>query len=293
MFEFIKMLYNGDVEFKKVIDHFSNGDYDGTSNTHVTLNKYLNALKIFGVKIKKIHGKYKMLSPLYKIKLDLSDVKSVNIMKEACRQLPEGKNRANCEEFLRAIEIRYDEAAQSLTQIADNTQNLNLAFYHSEMVEQVKQCEKFCQDKLKLEVIYFDEKGHEFNLLCSPLEQVYKKRKICLKVLGNNGSRVYEIPIDNIKSIKQLPSAATTTSIPVTIVFRIKDRLAKNYKMREWERLEKIEADGSRIIVNKDEDLNQLIKRLMRYGKDCEIISPKFFKEEMIELINKTLSNYQ
>jgi predicted DNA-binding transcriptional regulator YafY len=157
----------------------------------------------------------------------------------------------------------------------------------------MKMCEQYCQDKLKLDMIYFDEKGREVNLICSPLEQIYLKRKIYFKVLSSNGDRIYEIPIDNIKSIRQLPNAATTVAVPMTIVFRIKGRLAKNYKMREWERLEKIEADGSRIIVNKDEDLNQLIKRLMRYGKDCEIISPKFFKEEMIELINKTLSNYQ
>ena len=45
LFEFIKMLYEGDVEFHKVLEHFSDGNYDGTSNTHVTLNKYLNALK--------------------------------------------------------------------------------------------------------------------------------------------------------------------------------------------------------------------------------------------------------
>ena len=57
IFEFIKMLYNGEVEFKTVLDHFSDGQYDGTSNTHVTLNKYLNTLKIFGIKVKKITGK--------------------------------------------------------------------------------------------------------------------------------------------------------------------------------------------------------------------------------------------
>ena len=77
LFEFIKMLYEGDVEFKKVIDHFSNGQYDGTSNTHVTLNKYLNAMKIFGIKVKKINGKYQMQSSLYKIKFNLEDLKSI------------------------------------------------------------------------------------------------------------------------------------------------------------------------------------------------------------------------
>lgn len=293
MFEFIKNLYQGEVDFKWVIEHFSDGKYDGTSNTHVTLNKYLNALKIFGVKVKKEGGKYRMLSPLYKIDWALSDLKSINNLKKACNALPEGKNKTYCEEFIKELEIRYDESAQSLIQVEDTTQSLNLAFYHSEMIEQVKLCEKYCQDKFKLELIYTDDKGEEINLLASPIETIYKKRKVCLKVVGNNGSRVYEIPIDNIKSVKQLPNSVNGNSVPTTIVYKIKNRLAKNYRLRDWERLEAINSDGSHIIVNKDEDFNVLLNRLMRYGTECEVISPKFIKDEMIDLINKTLSNYQ
>ena len=292
LFEFIKMIYEGDVEFKKVIDHVSNGKYDGTSNTHVTLNKYLNAMKIFGIKVKKINKKYHLLSSLYKLKFNPDDIKSINILKEAGAVLPDGKNKTNFESFIRSLEMRFDESAKSLEQIADNTQNLNLSFYHSEMSEQIKQCEKYCQDKQKLEIIYTTEKGEAINLLCSPIELLYQKRKIYLKALGNNGSRVYEIPIETIQSVKQLPISNSGQSIPTTIVYRVKNRLARNYKLRDWERLDKIEADGSHIIVNKNEDLHMLIKRLMRYGTECEICSPKFFKEEMIERINSTLENY-
>lgn len=293
MFEFLRRLYNGEVEFKWVIEHFSDGQYDGTSNTHVTLNKYLNALKIFGVKVKKENGKYHMLSPLYKINFDLNDIKSINNLKKACEILPNGKNKSNCEKFIRELEIRYDKSAQSITQVENTTQSLHLAFYHSEMAEQIKLCEKYCQDKLKLELIYTDDRGEEINLLASPIETIYKKRKVCLKVIGSNGSRVYEIPIDNIKSVKQLPSSVNSNSVPTTIVYKIKNRLAKNYRLRDWEKLQDINADGSHVIVNKDEDFNVLLNRLMRYGTECEIISPKFIKDEMIDLINKTLSNYQ
>ncbi len=293
LFQFIKRLYDEDVDFKWVINHFSGGAYDGTSNTHVTLNKYLNAMKIYGIKIKKAKGQYRMLNPLYKIKLNRNDVKSVNILKNACNLLSTGKNKENCEKFIRAVEIRYDEAAQSLSKISDNTNSLDLSFYNSEMVEQVRKCEEYCQQKQKLEIIFKDDRGKDVNLLCSPIELVYHKRKICLKVSGNNGSRMYEIPVESVTSIKHLPSAANSMSIPTTVVYRIKNRLAQNYKIRDWERMDTIEADGSRIIVNKKEDLNLLLKRLMRYGSECEVVSPKFFKEEMIAQINKTLSNYE
>ena len=293
IFEFIKMLYNDNADFKKVINLFSNGNYDGTSNTHVTLNKYLNTLKLSGIKIKKINHKYKMYSALTKINLNSQDLKSVAIIKEASALLPEGNNKKNIEKFINDLELRYDDLTKSLVAVSHNTNNLNLDFYNSEILEQVKTCEKYCQDQLKLEIIFNNEDSSCVNLLCTPLEVVYLKRKICLKCIGSNGNRIYQIPIENIISIKQLPAVSNPMAMPTTIVFRIKNRLAKNYKLRDWERLENTESDGSKIIINKNEDLNILLKRLMRYNTECEIISPKFFKEEMINRINKTLSNYQ
>ncbi len=293
LFEFIKMLYDGDVEFKKVINHFSDGEYNGKSNTHVTLNKYLNAMKIFGIKVKKINHKYRMLSSLYKLKFSIDDLKSIKLLKESEDILPEGKGKINFQNFIRALEIRFDESAQSICQVENSTQNLDLEFSNAEITNQLKYCAKLCQDKQKLEIIFTNTKGEEINLLCSPLEQIYEKRKLCLKVLGSKGTRIYNIPTDSIKSIKQLPVSSSTQAIPTTVVYRIKNRLAKNYKIREWERVDKIEYDGSQVIVNKNEDLNLLLERLMRYGTQCSIISPKFLKEEMIEKINKTLENYQ
>ena len=293
MFEFLKNLYQGEVDFDWTINHFSDGQYDGTSNTHVTLNKYLNALKIFGVKVKKINGKYHLQSPYYKIKFDLNDIKSIHALKKAIMALPNGKNKTNCEKFIAELEKRFDETSQNLAQIEANNQSEDMEFYHAEMLKQIRMCEQYCQDNQKLEITFTDDKDNEINLLASPLETVYLKRRICLKVLGTNGSRVYEIPIDNIKSIKQLPTSANKNSMPTTIVYRIKNRLAKNYRLRDWEKLQTIEPDGSHVIVNKDEDFDVFLHRVMRYGKECSIISPKFIKDEMIDLINKTLSNYQ
>lgn len=293
LFEFIKMLYQGDVEFKDVINHFSDGKYNGKSNTHVTLNKYLNTMRIFGIKVKKSNHKYKMLSSLYKLKFNIEDLRSIKLLKKAGELLPEGVTKNDFENFIHSLEIRYDESAQNILLVEKNLANMDLRFANSEITEQFKYCAKLCNDKLKLEIIFENDKGEELNLLCSPIEQVYQKRKLCLKVLGNNGSRVYDIPVDSIKSIKQLPLSSSSQSIPTTVVYRIKNRLTKNYKLRDWERLDKIEQDGSHIIVNKNEDLNLLTNRLMRYGTECTIISPKFLKEEMVQRINKTLENYK
>ena len=292
LFEFIKMLYDDNADFKKVIELFSDGEYDGTSNTHVTLNKYLNTLKIFGIKVKKENGKYKLLSSLYKIPFNYNDIKSIALLKKGEELLLNDKNKNCLEDIINSLEIRFDENAQNISQISINKHINNIKFYQSKMVDQIKLCEKYCQDNQKLEIVFINDKHNEINLLCSPIELIYQKCKINLKVMGNNGSRIYEIPLESIKSIKQLPTTSNSLSIPTTVVFKIKNRLALNYKLRDWERLERIETNGNKIIINKNEDFEILLKRLMKYGTECEIISPKFIKEEMIDLINKTLENY-
>lgn len=294
IFEFISMLYDGDVEFTKVIEHFSDGKYDGTSNTHVTLNKYLNTLKIFGIKVKKIKSKYKMFSSPYKLPLEMDDIKSIKLLKNAAEYLPDGKCKNDFQSFIHALELRFDENAFNVLQMLDMNPELSPDFANKKFDEQIKKCEKYCLDKQKLEISYINPNGEVVNVLCIPLEQVYEKRRVWLKAMGNNGHRVYEIPIDSIISVHQLP-VISQKQYPhsATIVYRIKGRLAKNYKIRTTERIDRLEADGSKIVVNKDEDLDILLRRLMRYGTQCEIVSPKFFREEMVELINKTLSNYK
>ena len=219
------MLYEDSAEFSDVINLLSDGNYDGTSNTHVMLNKYLNALKIFGLKVKKIKKKYKMYSSLVKLNLDPNDLRSISILKKAGEILPEGTSKKNLNLFLENMELMMSDSARYFQENTENILNYDFQFYNSNMLEQIKLCEKYCQDKRKLEIVYTNENGENINLLCSPVETAYVKCKTYLRAIGNNGSRVYEIPIENIKSIIQLPSASNPMSLPTTVVYRIKNRL--------------------------------------------------------------------
>ena len=79
----------------------------------------------------------------------------------------------------------------------------------------------------------------------------------------------------------------------MTVVYKLKSRLAKTYKLKEGETSKGLDENGHLVIVNKNEDHRELLKRLMRYGFDCEVISPKSFKAKMKDLINHTLANYK
>ena len=88
------------------------------------------------------------------------------------------------------------------------------------------------------------------------------------------------------------PVQAHSILLTTTVVFRLKNKLAKNYKLREWETSSGFDENGHLIVVNKNEDFNILLKRLMRYGTECYITSPKELVDKMKQLLDETLSNY-
>ena len=83
-----------------------------------------------------------------------------------------------------------------------------------------------------------------------------------------------------------MPETATT------VTFKISGRLAKTYKLKENETLLEIDKDKNLIIVNRDEPINKLIPRIMRYSDCCQVIGPKSLKEEIKHIINNTLAQY-
>lgn len=87
---------------------------------------------------------------------------------------------------------------------------------------------------------------------------------------------------------------SATREAPMTVVYKIRNNLAKAYRLREWESTDgKIDDEGWLTIVNNNENFDVLIKRLMRYDVCCQVVSPKNFRERMLSTIDETLANYE
>ena len=79
--------------------------------------------------------------------------------------------------------------------------------------------------------------------------------------------------------------------MPTTVTYKIKGRLKETYVLRDYETLASTSENES-VIVNKGEDETELLRRLFGYCDLCEIISPKSYKEKMIEELDCMLKNY-
>lgn len=119
-------------------------------------------------------------------------------------------------------------------------------------------------------------------------------QNIYLSVFNHLSRQIFDIPIDKITAIKQMPVVSATREAPMTVVYKIRNNLAKAYRLREWESTDgKIDDEGWLTIVNNNENFDVLIKRLMRYDVCCQVVSPKNFRERMLSTIDETLANYE
>ena len=168
---------------------------------------------------------------------------------------------------------------------------MDLSFYYTKFREQILECERLCRDKNKLEIIYVYN-NEELSIICSPKEIKYLNRKVCFSVYNQLSRQIFDIPIDNIKSIKQLPTISVIPDETASVVFKLKDRLAKSYKLKAGEHTNGYDSEGNLVVVNNNEDLDVLLTRLMKYGEYCSVVSPKSFRDRMLDLINRSLDNY-
>lgn len=291
IFSLIKLLLNDDAEYSKVMSIFAEEASANLSTFPVILNKYLNTLKIFGIKVKKVKNKYYLLNMPFNIDLTENDVKAVQLLKSACEMIPNAKSKEILLTFIKAVEMRYNETAKSVVTSFNIDMHPDLTFYFSKFHDQILECEKLCSEKKKLEILYLTE-DKESTIICSPKEVKYQNRKVCFSVFNQLSRQVFDIPIDNIKSIKQLPTLSSTQNVSMSVVYKLKGRLAEAYKLKEWEYSNGYDSNGNLIVVNSNEDPDVLLSRLMKYGENCILVTPKFMKDRMRELIDKVLNNY-
>ena len=294
MFQLIKMMTEDCADYDKVIELFSTGK-EGKNNPTVILNKYLNTLKIFGLKIKKHNKKFYLLNPPLSLEMSAGDIEAVNLLSDFMEVFPNGKNKKNFLQLLKKIEAMIPDnmKSQLLRNSSDKDSIMHFKFYFSEYEKLIEECENYCTEKFKLKIHYVNTKNEEETIIAIPQEVKYHKSKICFSVFNTATNEIHDIPLNEIKRIEQFPTKSGNTCLSMTVVYKLKSRLAKTYKLKEGETSKGLDENGHLVIVNKNEDHRELLKRLMRYGFDCEVISPKSFKAKMKDLINNTLANYK
>lgn len=293
IFKFIKLLYEDKADYSSVIEIFTDEiNEQSTNNIQVNINKYINTLKIFGIKIKKENNKFKLLSSLYTMPFTLDDIKSINILINTMNSFPDKEIINEVQEFMDIIKLRMSNEDLNTLNTMSQTLDYDFSFFYSDMREQIEQCEQICKEHHYMNIIY-TKNQEEIKCKCIAKEVLYDSKTVYLKIYDPTARQNHEIPLSNILSIISLPQVAPEIDMSTTIVYKIKNRLAKTYQLKEGEKFNGYDDDGNRIIINNGESFDNLINRLMRYGTSCEVCTPKTFREKMINTIDNIISQYE
>lgn len=292
IFLFLKLLYADEAYYDKVLEIFKDEIKDMTTNYHqVCLNKYINTLKVFGIKIKKEKLKYTLVNSVYNMDISPSDLKSLGILANSLSGFSD-KLQNGAKGFLKEIEFRLNNKDKNTLNSLYGNSEYDFSFYYSNLREQIAECERICSENYMINLVYL-KNNKEKNCKCTPKEVIYDCKDAYLLVHDTMKHVNLEVPVSSILSIMKLPQMSGSVEFNTTVVFKLKNRLAKIYRLKEGETSKGLNDNGELIVVNNKECRDKLMHRLLRYTYNCEVVSPKDFRDEMIKLLGETLDNYK
>lgn len=291
--ETLKLLSNNIASIQDIIRHFEKIDPNNRIYTNEVILKYINTLKVFGFRFAKEKDKYVLLNTISQFNFNEKDLKSLCILEKFAQSFPEEKIKSELNKYMQELEKRFDDNTRLLAHNISKPDFTPLRNDYSKYSAQIKTYEKYCLDEQKLKITYKNQNNQKISMMVEPNEIKYLGNEVFLSVYNPSTAEISDININSVVDITQLPLKSNPTNIYSSVTFRLKDRLAKAYRLHDGEELLRLESDGSTIILNKKEDRTLLLKRLMRYGEYCEVISPKNLREQMKQIIKATLNNYQ
>lgn len=253
--------------------------------------KYINTIKLLNIDITKTNNKYHLNKSLSGINFDKQDLSIIKFLSKYSNQINHGNLKNNIEIALQIIEQNFSKNTIELSK----KHNIRAYLPQKPLIikdKHIEEFEKLCEEGLKVKILYKEESTQtEINYLIAPLEIIYKKG-IAILIAYNIKENCYkEFFIENIIEFEQTPQKLTLN--PTTsILFKLKGRLANSYMLKEGETI--LEQDDNFLIVsNKNEDKDLILKRLLRYFNQCEILYPKSYRQKLLNIITEMEKLYE
>lgn len=266
----LKVLFQGNYAMNELIQILNNDEERPIFNNSV-ISKYINTCRFCGINIPKINSKYYVANLPFGLKLSLSDIDLVKHM-----QTVVNANFSN-----KWVKL-FDTITEKLNKYSDvNITNVN----KDEFNFSIELFEQAVSQKRKIKLLF----KNRDELECIPLDIEQINGKTFFKVYSK---RIRQIDISRLSGIQMLYNTYIEPfESNQSVVFKLKGALAKRYEARENETVQQCN-DGSIMVTNRNENEERLISRLLRYDDKCEIVTPKFFREKMKEVLNNMLNNY-
>lgn len=268
----LQVLLQGNFTMQELISKLNAGEPAPVFNNAV-ISKYINTCRYCGIDIPKIHNRYFVTSMPFGFELEGVETDLLTILQRIVRQDMAKKYNKIFDEFIEKIN-RFSN--KKLARVEKETYQVSAELF-----------EHAVDDKRKIKLMFKNRDIYE----CIPVKMVVNNGKNFFHVIYKNKDRM--VDMSRVSGIEVLNEKFIATFSDQVVVFELKGALAQRYNLRENERIIK-PYDGNCITVSNQGDSKEILfSRLLRYDDKCEIIHPKSYREEMAQVINSALSNYE
>lgn len=266
------MLLEDNYTMSELVQNLNNAEKEAIFNNNV-ISKYINTCRYCGVEIAKIHNKYFVTKLPFGLNLTTTELDLLYDLQSLAAEKFTSKFLNNFKNFIFKLNKFSNKNI-----IKVNKKNIDLT------------CEIFTKAiENKRRILIMHKKGSLIE--CNPIAIVEYKGRKSLKVLYKNKER--HISINNVVGLELLGKIFIAEEYSEQeVVYKLTGGLAQRYSLRENEKEIARNLPNYIIISNKGEGKLDLILRLLRYDKYCEILKPQEYRNEIKEILDNMLANY-
>lgn len=257
-------------------------DTDEQGVNRETISKYFSTLRYFGCVITKSNGKFRLKHVPYALNLMDNEIETLAVFEKFGEKLCDKNNSLKIKSALNKV-LQMEEQA-SFEKYQKTLKSVEIKDIYSKYANIMERLSKFFDTSAR---IFYKDRW----IKVSPKYFKYSRHHIYLYAL-NEEKRVNELfMLDYIKEIVHLPKRHGYENFAESTTFKIKGRLALGYHLYEDEVILE-ETKDFKTILNKSQDKTQLIRRFIKYGEYCEIISPEKDKEKLLSALRVMIGNH-
>ena len=268
----LQLLLEGNFTMAELIEKLNQKEKESIFNNSV-VSKYINTCRYCGIEIPKINNRYYVAKLPFGLDLEPKDYELLQLLQQTANEKLSGKLTKLFSNFIRKLNQYSNRDI-----IRVEKKNVKIAY---EVFEKAVLEKRKIQLMLRTNVI----------LDCIPLSITNYKNKPVFKVLHKEKERY--VNVERVTGLQVLGNIITPEeNLAKEVIFRIYGDLAKKYTLREHETEIARSMPNHITISNCGEDKDELLSRLLRYDKFCEIVSPQEYRDQFKTMLRNMLKNY-
>lgn len=274
-------------EIIQLIFETKKSDYELRSDS---LYKYLNTFRLLGINSIKYKGKYTVDNLPIKTKFTQKEIETIKFLyaysQKVCPESAAQKIKTLLQNLLKSSIDEVEDLDK--IDLDRYVKNIKLKIDKDEL-------QKFyllCKDNQRISFNYYNESlNKQQSFVVEPNDVFVTPNGGFLRAFNPEIAEIQNFQLEYISDVRQLPVMAKSVNVKNSVTFSLKGRLGLTYELKQGERVIRQEGDCL-TISSTEEDKEELLKRLLRYGVSCEILYPKTFKTKFIDTLEKIKTFY-